>query len=255
MNKEIETKVINHILDNFTKNVDSIKKLVNFDDLVQRLCLNALSKAEKGLKRFKAEKHPNYSVEGEIKSITSIRTHESLRPYYEVMFNQCVVLLVSYFASAVEDIFQISLTHKIRDGHLGKLGKEEIKISLSELKQIDFNVLDNIGQIIATFKDISFQDMQSIARAFNNYLDYEPTKDKDVNNIILSQACRHSIVHSGGVINDKIAKQISNARPRDLKKELKASEQVQFHPGEIEIISKSMICYIEKLVSALNDIL
>jgi len=255
MDKEIETKVLNHILDNFTKNVDSIEKLVNFDDMVQMLCLSALRKAEEGLKKFSAEKHPSYSVEREIISITNIRTNESLRPYYEVMFNQCVVLLVSYFASAVEDIFQNSLTHKIRYGQLSKLGKEEIKISLSELKQIDFNVLGNIGQIIATFKDLSFQDMRSIARAFNNYLDYEPTKDKDVNNIILSQACRHSIVHSGGVINDKIAKQISNAKPRDLKKELKASEQVQFHPGEIKIISKSMICYIEKLVSALHEIL
>lgn len=246
---------IGQIKDNFKKNVESVRKLVNFDDIVQMLCLKALKRAEKGLKKFGAEKHPHFSIENVIKSITNIRDNESVRPYYEVMFNQCVVLLVSYFASAVEDIFQISLTHKIRNGQLAKLVNEEIKISLSELEQIDFDVLDNIGQIIVMRKDISFQDMQSIARAFNNYLDFEPPKDKDVNNIILSQACRHSIVHSGGVINDKIARQISNAKPRDIKKELKANKQVKFDPGEIKIISKSMICYIDKLVSALNKIL
>lgn len=245
---------IDQIRDNFIENLDSVQKVVNFDDIVQMLCLKALKRAEEGLKKFGGEKHPHFSVENVIKSITNIRDNESVRPYYEVIFNICIVLLVSYFASAVEDIFQISLTHKIRNGPLGKLGKEEIKVSLSELEQIDFNVLDNIGQIIVMRQDISFQDMRSIARAFNNYFDFEPTKDKDVNNIILSQASRHSIVHSGGVINAKIARQISNAKPRDIKKELNVNEQVQFDPDEIKIISKSMIRYIDKLVSALNKI-
>ncbi len=244
---------VDQIRDNFKGNVESVRKLVNFDDLIQKVYLDALKRAEEGLKKFGGEKHPSFSVENQIKSISNIRANKSLRPHYEVMLNQCVVLLVSYFASAVEDIFQFSLTRKIQNGQLSKLGTEEIKISLNELEKIDFEVLEHIGEIIVTKKDISFQDMQSIARAFNNYIDYEPEKDKDVNNIILSQACRHSIVHSGGVINSKIARQISTAKPRDLKKDLKEREQLQFNADEIEIVATSMILYIDKLVSALEN--
>jgi hypothetical protein len=246
---------IDQIKNNFRENVDKVHRLVNFDDVIQRLYVDGLKRAERGLRTLGAEKHPSFRVENYIASIENIRKHESVRTHYEVMLNQCVVLLVSYLASAVEDIFEFSLTEKIKSGRLGKLATEELRISLGELQQYDFNVLDNVGRMIISRKDISFQDMQSIARAFNDYLGYEPEKDKDVNNIIVSQACRNSIVHSGGVISDKTARQISTAEPRDIKKDLEAAQTVQFKSDEIEVISASMICYVDKLSEGLNGCL
>lgn len=245
--------MIKKITDNFKENVDSVHKLVNFDEIVQMFYLNGLKRAEKGLKRYGAEDHPNYSVKNQIKSISNIRENKSLRPHYEVMLNQCVVLLVSYFASAIEGLFEFSLTDKIKNHPLGKLGREEIKISLSDLEQLDFNLSEDVGRIIVATKQISFQDMKSIARVFNEFFGFEPSKDQYVNNIILGQACRHSIVHSGGIVKQKIAKQISMAIPRDVKNELKTGDKIQFSAEEIEIVSKSMIHYIDKLVFALNN--
>ena len=245
--------IIKKISDNFKENVDSVHKLVNFDEIVQMFYLDGLKRAEKGLKKYGAEDHPNYSVKNQIKSISNIRENKSLRPHYEAMLNQCIVLLVSYFASAVEDIFELSLPYRIRNRPLSKLRREEIKITLGDLEQIDFNVLDNIGRIVVAKKQMSFQDMQSIANAFKDYFNFKPEKDKDVNNIILGQACRNSIVHSGGIINDKIIKQISKAKPRDLKGDLKVREKVQFNSGEIDIVATSMTCYINGLITSLHE--
>jgi len=251
-NKKVNTKN-KKISDNFKKNVSSVHELVNFDEIVQTFYLDGLKRAEKVIEKFVDKNHPSYGLKNLITSISNIHENKSLRPHYEVMLNQCVVLLVSYFTSAIEDLFESNLTHKIKSHKLDELGKEEIKVSINELEQLDFNLSEDIGRIIIDKKRISFQDMQSIAREFKDHFGFELSKDKHVNNIILGQACRHSIVHSGGIAKQKTIRQISKASPRDVKNELKTGDKVLFSTEEIEIISKSMIHYIDKLVSALNN--
>lgn len=242
----------NNILVNFKRNVASVHELVNFDETVQVFYLNGLNKAEKAIENFVDKDHPTYGLKKEITMLRKIRDNESLRPYYETMFNQCVVLLVSYFTSAVKELFDSNLTHKIKNHKYEKPEKEEIKISLDELDQLNFDLSNDIGRLIIDKNQISFQDMLSIARAFKEHFNFEPEKDENVNNIIVSQACRHSIVHSGGIVNQKTIRQISKATPRVIKKELKNGEKIQFDTNEIKCISDSMTNYIEMLISELN---
>jgi hypothetical protein len=160
--------------------------------------------------------------------------------------------LVSYFGSAVGDLFKSYLADSLKQGLVPlSRRKEEIKLSMGELEEINYDVRNHIGEIVVDTKNISFQDMQSIARAFRDWLGYEPVQDQDVNNIIISQACRHAIVHSGGMVDKRLIDQVRNATPRGLKPDLVENEPIQFHPDEIQLAETSMARYIEKLVNGL----
>ena len=86
--------------------------------------------------------------------------------------------------------------------------------------------------------------MQAIRRAFHDYLDIEIQRDRVVNNIILAQACRHVIVHSGGTVTSRPIRQVQSAVPRDLKVTLSEGNSIQFEPREIEVVSDSMSTYV-----------
>jgi hypothetical protein len=70
--------------------------------------------------------------------------------------------------------------------------------------------------------------MQSIARAFKDYLGIEIERTQRVNDIVLAQGCRHVIVHSGGIVDDRLVRQLSSAQPRRLKPRLVLGERIQF---------------------------
>ena len=240
--------IINDIEKTFKKNVESVYNLMNFDRVLVNHCLGLFKSYSNNLKKIKINS-PSYNPVKIIQSLEYIQENDSLRPQYQTIFNQCLVLLVSYFSSAVSEIFKSCLIYS----NSNNLLREEIKISIGELKLLDFNLSENFGELVATKKDISFQDMQSILRAFETYFEYKTEKNKDINNIILSQACRHVIVHKGGVVDEKLIKQVSSAEPRDVKDNLNINENIQFSPDEIEIIGKSMIEYINKLCQGLNE--
>lgn len=233
-----------HIQNNFEDNVAIVKKLMKFDEVVQLFCLSTLKKANEGLEKFGCADHPSYNIKAMIKQIENIRQNDSLQSSYEIIFNQCVVLLVSYFGSAIEDIFREALEKKIYDRKLGQLENQEIKLTIGQLVD-DKNIVD----LFITKRDISFQNMQSIARAFEQYIEMnEIPRDKIVNNIILSQACRHCIVHNGSAVNKKVINQLKSADPRDLKPNLKIGEKILFNEEEIQVIIANMARYIEALI-------
>jgi hypothetical protein len=240
---------MNEIIEQFRENVKSVSELVNFDRVVLDFAIaqvQSLRNAQ-GIERLQAT-----AVENAVKALQNVRKNDSLRPKYQVIFNQCVVLLVSYFGSMVGDLFKSHLADSLKNGLVSPAcRREEIKLSLGELEAISYDILSNIGEVVVSAKNISFQDMQSIARAFHDWLGYEPEQDRDVNNIILSQACRHAIVHSGGMVDKRLTNQVRNATPRDLKLDLAENEPIRFSPDEIEVVGKSMIRYVEGLVNGL----
>lgn len=237
---------LNQIKSNFVANVAIVEKLMKFDEAIAYFCLTTLKKADEGLESMGCAKHPSCNIKPMIKQMENISQNNSLQSYYEIMFNQCVVILVSYFGSAIEDLFQIALQNKIDKKELGKkLEGEEIKLTVGQLVY-ETNIVD----IFISKKDISFQDMQSIARAFEQYIEMnEIPRDHIVNNIILSQACRHCIVHDGSTVNKRVIDQLKSANPRDLKLDLKVEDKILFTEDEIKVITTSMMEYIDRLIS------
>lgn len=245
--------IFDQILKSFKKNVDSVYTLMEFDEIVQTFCINALQRTVDFLKKHDMSKHPSCNIEKELKQVQKIRSHESLKPHYKTILNQCIVLLASYFASAVESLFTAAVPHKLEHGGTKKLNAAELKLKMGDIQLLGFNLSNVIGELIATQKDISFQDMQSIARAFDDYLGFDPKKAKNVNNIILALACRHALVHSGGVTTKKTISQIIDAVPRDIKIELSLNQKILFTTDEVKIVGKSMTIYLNSLIRGVNS--
>lgn len=236
---------LNAILNNFRTNTERIDSLLSFDELVQQICLSGLRKAKKGLERCNAQNHPSFSVDNQISLIERIRENESLVSHYQVMYNQCVVLLVSYFSSAVEDIFKETMKDRLERGSLTKIEDEEIKVTISQFKTGD------IAEIFVQKKDdINFQDMRSTLRSFEEYLGFQKTeRDEIIDNIILAQAMRHCIVHNGCKINSKCIRQLRDANKRTLKTDLHDNDEIQFNEDEVHTIKMNMLDFINRLIT------
>lgn len=243
------------ILDNFSKHADDVNRLITFDEHVMAYVINAVDSLHEQLKKNYGSKEQTNGAR-ELQMLRNIRDNDSLKPRYSLILNQAIVLLVSYFGSAVEDIFSEAVIKTLRNNSSSKLIEEEMKLTVAELLELIENPIDSsIATLFIDKRDLSFQDMQAISREFKKYIGVEITKNKTVNNIILAQACRHVIVHAGGQITARLIRQVSGAKPRDIKQEIKDGEIVQFSHQEVQEIAKSMKDYLSKLVTNTQKVL
>jgi hypothetical protein len=233
------------IVASFENHIDSIKKLMNFDRDVLDLAINNI----RNLRDTLADKHgitnPQLAAVNTLLTLERIREHDSLRTRYETIFNQALVLLISYFSSTVHDLFLEAVSNALDSGANTPFLDKKIEFSPKELKDSNFQVKDLIPSMVAS--GISFQDMQSITRAFKANFDVQLDKSTNTNNIICGQACRHAIVHAGGLADAKLLHQISGAVPRTIKENIALNEKIQFSPSEVEQIGRSMLWYIKGL--------
>lgn len=234
--------------DAFIKNIEDIYKLLNFDRDILQFAIDSIEDLQKNLRSFHGIDNPGLLAQNTLQTLKGTQDNKSLRPKYQVIFNQCIVLLISVFASSVADLFRDGICILATKGDSKLLKNEELKISVSDLLEFDGEINERLGHLIAEKNDLSFQDMKSIGRAFKNYFEFDISKDKHVNNIIMAQAARHIIVHDSARINDRIIRQVSGAKPRDLKQELDVVT-IQFNSEEVKLVAKSMIEYFRKVRS------
>jgi hypothetical protein len=234
------------VLENFERNIDSVKDLMSFDRYVLESAIQAIDKLHQQLLKLGLE-NPALNAERTLVLLRGFQTNDSLRFKYQTIFNQGLVLLVSYFASATHDLFRGALQASITDNLESPVLSEELKITVGDLKDAEFDLRDSVAELFIRTRDISFQDMKSIARAFNSHLNIHIQKDEAVHEIILGQACRHVIVHAGGMVNASLLRQISAAKPRTLKVDLTAGQAVEFSPQEVEFIAEKMRTYLKRL--------
>lgn len=234
----------------FEQNVTSVEKLINFDRLVLGMAVDSVQKLHD---RLSGPPHnfDNEMLNGKrtLDSLKYIRGNNSLKLYYSTINNQAVVLLVSYFGSAVADLFRQAPVSAVNTHEADSVMNTEIKLKIKELLEFQSNDKHSIGNILISKSAISFQDMKSIQREFKSYFDIHIKKEDHVNDIILSQACRHSIVHEACIVNDRVLNQVRNATPRDIKTELKLGQEIEFTEQEIGVISSSMKRYVHSLES------
>jgi hypothetical protein len=235
----MHTKLI-RIKDGFIKNSESVKELMNFDRIILDFSISKLDELNVKLKALDIN-NPQLLVDFTLQALRGIREHDSLRQKYESIYNQCLVLLVSHYTLTMEDIFKCGVNILISENKFKMNNSDDsIKISISELRSLNFDLSGNFGELLLNKKDISFQDMQSLNRAYSQYLDISLPIDKNLNNIIFAQAARHSIVHSSAHADDKFINQIRNLNPRDLKVSIKKKDVINMTPEEILIIDESM---------------
>lgn len=229
----------------FNENRDAAIRLMEFDGVILRQTTSALNAAIQKINRFHSNKALTSELSNSLKNLENIHSNESLRKQYEMMNNQCLVLLVSYFTLAVETLFKDSLVSILSRLPSGALRMEPLKLTVEDLRQSSFDLKARIGDIIA--KEISFQDMQSIGRAFHTYYTFAIAQDKDVNNIILAQACRHAIVHCGAVVNQRTIHQVARAVPRSVKMDVVVDSEIGFDRNEVRAVGELMYAYLNAL--------
>lgn len=243
------------LVSGFEDNVKGVHKLIEFDRDVLEIAITGVRDLSEKLKRHHQLDNPHLSAEKTLSLLQGIRKNDSLRPRYKVIFNQAIVLLVSYFGSTVEDIFKLGIDALLESDQDSDLLREEVKLTFKEMKESGWSLRESAPDLLVIKKDLSFQDMQAIGRAFKTYLSINIEKDINVNNIILSQACRHVIVHAGGIANERTIKQLSNATPRNVKPNIGRGEHIQFTPNEVEDISSSMKSYVGNLAANVREVL
>jgi len=225
----------------FETNVRLVHDLMDFDRLVLDNAIRILQDIAQ---------HPSLPNTAEIKIsnalavMATMSQRESLKIHYRHIYNQCVVLLVSYFGSAIRDLFVEAIDEWLRFGGNQELLQEELKVSVGELQSLPD---ESLAELFVAKKDISFQDMQSISRAFKQYLRFEATRDEHVNDIILGHACRHAIVHAGAEVDRRMMGQVKSARPRRLKETLTEGEILHFQPEEVRHLASVMTRYLNGL--------
>jgi hypothetical protein len=229
------------------KQLESVKDLSNFDRKITDFCTNNLEQLNSKFRNPPfGITNPSYLCENSIKAIKNIRENDSLRIHYNTMHNQCIVLAVSFFTSAISDIFRYSVQKSSEAGTL-PASNEDLKISIKELQDLSFNLTNHVADIILKKKDISFQDMQSTVKAFDNYLHIKIPKDDCCNDVILAQASRHSIVHNHSVADEKFLTQIKAAFPRSIRQSFIPNEPFKYTASEIEFITFAMLLFVQNL--------
>jgi hypothetical protein len=236
----------------FEANIILVKSLMVFDKTVLDFAITVLQKHEAKLSKAKID-NPVFSVAIPLQELKNIRENESLRKQYQAIIDQGLVLLVSYFASAVSDLFCELITDIAVTKRPRKLLGERVEVAVEDLLFEESGDSVDIGRLIIQRKDVSFQDMKSIARLFNDFLDYDPLKDRHVNNIIVAQACRHAIVHSGGKADQKLLNQIRDSVPRDLKAAITLKDSLYFSLDEIDVAAASMQRYLVGLLEGVGQ--
>jgi hypothetical protein len=239
----------------YEANVRSVNRLMGFDSIVVETVIEMLDRAEADLENRNA-----HSVLPTIRnhrdSMKNIRRNESVKAYYDTMLNQCVVLLVSHFGSAVHDALRLGIREALGHGQRFAVTKEEIRVKMSDLWiTIDSDAprrADEVAELLINQHKVSFQDMQSIARAFDAYLGVETPQGGFLNDIIIAHATRHCIVHSGGRMTLRAVKQIGDRKGDRLQLEYKIDEPIQYERPHVEAVAQATGDYLRRLLETLD---
>lgn len=235
-------------IETFKSNLAEVDRLINFDRELFSLVLDTVQGLHDQLKHHFADERRNGARALQV--IRGIRENASVRSKYQTICNQAVVLLVSHFASALGDLFRTAVSDRLASPDVGKLLEEEFKLTVTELKERDWNLAGAVPDLLIAKHDFTFQDMGATFRAFTTYTNLTPPRGELMHNIIAAQACRHTIVHAGGRVSDRSAKQVAKAVPRTFRPTLTAGEQLAITHAEVELIKADMLRFVETLASS-----
>jgi hypothetical protein len=154
------TDLFKDIEDAFERNQVSVTQLINFDRILLDFCIMQVESLEARLKNNDEIKLTNvqWFPTATITALKTIRQNDSMRPQYEDIFNQSVILSVSHFSSAIHSIFRRAINYASRHSpHLLSSSNEDIKITFDELKMYNFNLTENLGDLVIKKKILAFK--------------------------------------------------------------------------------------------------
>lgn len=222
--------------------------LSELDRGVLDAAIKAIEERDKRLVAARVD-NPRMLAGTTLQSLKNIRHNDSLRPGFQALVDQSVVLLASHFASGISGVFRAALARALDADLSDHLQNLSLKVSVGELAAIGPDLPEVLPDLIGESPGISFQDTKSIARVFSEFFGVEIPRDAVTNNITAGLAFRHVLVHNGGVADRQCLRQIRDASPRTLRPQVRAGRPLQFASDEIELLAQSMVTYVQRLAA------
>ncbi|WP_235295578.1 hypothetical protein [Portibacter lacus] len=228
------------IIERFDSHSVTIAGLLNFDQLLLDFCIGNLKKLEASLKT-------NHEVNitsihllptSTIRNLEMIKENNSFKPQFQKVYSQSLVLLVSYFTSILKEMFVSSVNFlTLFDSHFALKIQSKVKFEFRKLAENNFDLRGKLGDIIIDKESYSFQDMKSSKEAFNKYFNFEISRNKDQDIIIMGQALRHAIVHNSEVVDSKF---LNQTRDCQLENHYELNDEIVLEKKDVINIQVSM---------------
>src|SRR4051794_32122992 len=119
------------VADDFRANVQSVHELVNFDRTVMEFAIEQVERLHNRL--VKERLNPAENGEHTLLALKNVRANDSLRRTYQLVANQGIVLLVSYFGAAMGDAFRDGIARATAHSLDREWRTEELKLTVAEL--------------------------------------------------------------------------------------------------------------------------
>jgi hypothetical protein len=249
--------VLQEIRSAFEKNCNSVFDLLDFEKVILHTTITELEALEQRLAKADIIKdHPTLGVGNTLKNLKNIQAHGSLGLKYKAMFNQCLVLLVSYLEFAMNDLFRVGVGMSVRSRKIEPFRDDQLTVKFSDLSELIALSDGQLGDLIIEKKGIGFQNAKVAISHFKKYFSSSiPSDHTDVNNVIAAQACRHVIVHNAAVADEQSINQMKDAQPRTIKPELHSGGVVQFEREEVRAVGDSMKVFFKILADSVVAVL
>lgn len=250
-------------VEEFNDGLEKVRSLLSFDEEVLSVSIEHLENLVRpwSISRQPEIKAKAQGLQAVIQTLKNSRNEGRLKPKFQIIANQGVVLLVSYFSAALFNLFRRNVVWSLIVGLANEQSQDfEVKVQAKRLSQTMDRL--EIGGLIAEKQGYSFQNMEDICKAFESHFGVA-LRDKDLpknspiiitrNNVQLALACRNVIVHQGTVIDEKFIRQLKNANPRTLLSKIKKQEAVNFTFAEVNVVAEEMKKLLEYISTDLQN--
>ena len=237
----------------FDQNVKTVLSLSELDRGLLEWAIKVVEERDERLLKSGID-NPRILAGTTLDSLKNVRQNDSLRPGFQALVDQSVVLLASYFSSALSELFKVATATALAGTPTDHLRDLPLKLSVGELAGLESDLPNVLPDLVAETPGISFQDTKSVARTFSQFFAVDIPVDEITNDVSAGLAFRHVLVHSGGVVDRSCVRQLARATPRSLRPHLRAGQNVAFTSEEITALAKAMATYVRRLATLLEDV-
>ncbi len=236
----------------FDKNVKAVLSLSDLDRGLLDSAIEAIQTRDERLLNSGVD-NPRMLAGNTLATLRRVRENDSLRPGFQALVNQSVVLLVSYLSSAVSDLFKVGVARTLAGTPSDYLRDLPLKLSVGQVASLGGDLQDTLPDLVAETPGISFQDTKSIARTFSQFFAVDIAVDSVTNDVTAGLAFRHVLVHSGGVVDRRCARQLEKAVPRSLRARIRVGQTLEFTTEEVGSLAEAMTSYVGRLALLLEE--
>lgn len=242
---------LTEILERFNANLDEVRGLMAFDQVILDFATNSLANLERDLKENDKLAGAAAKIQKTKVAIEQVSKHGSLAPKYAQMHNQCLVLLVSYFGSALKELYSYGIDALVNSDVESDALDETINLSLRDVSEIVRGKESSYGNIIAQKRSVEFHEIGSCIEELREVFGVSLADHQITNDIGFAQAARNAIVHRGGVVDKAMLRHLKKHMNRTLYPNILVDEAIKVDKTDLEIVMKAMQDFLVGLITEL----